>query len=109
MLIFLTLCNSQFLCEIDDFLRLFNVEIVFVWCCFRFFDVVKMPLTCKTDIFSGCYLARYNIMPKGARLMIQRTIWDTASAVLAIKVLVLSEPMPFMAMPNMQAQNRMPM
>ena len=41
--------------------------------------------------------------------MIQRTIWDTASAVLAIKVLVLSEPMPFMAMPNMQAQNRMPM
>ena len=49
------------------------------------------------------------MMPKGARLMIQRTIWDTASAVLAIKVLVLSEPMPFMAMPNMQAQNRMPM
>ena len=49
------------------------------------------------------------MMPKGARLMIQRTIWDTASAVLAIKILVLSEPMPFMAMPNMQAQNRMPM
>ena len=39
----------------------------------------------------------------------ERTIWDTASAVLAIKILVLSEPMPFMAMPNMQAQNRMPM
>jgi len=49
------------------------------------------------------------MMPKGARLMIQRTIWETASAVLARKTLVLSAPMFFMAMPNIQAQNRMPM
>ena len=33
------------------------------------------------------------MMPKGARLMIQRTIWETASAVLARNSLVLSAPM----------------
>ena len=49
------------------------------------------------------------IMPKGARLMIQRTTCDTASAVSARNFLVVSEPMFFMARPNMQAQNRMPM
>ena len=49
------------------------------------------------------------MMPKGARLMIQRTIWETASAVFARNSLVLSAPYFFMARPNRQAQNRMPM
>ena len=49
------------------------------------------------------------MMPKGARLMIQRTIWDTASAVSDRNFRVVTEPMPFMARPNIQAQNRMPM
>ena len=49
------------------------------------------------------------MMPNGARLMIQRTICETASAVLARNSLVVSEPYFFMAKPNMQAQNRMPM
>ena len=49
------------------------------------------------------------MMPNGARLMIQRTILETASAVLERKTLVLSAPIFFMARPNRQAQNRMPM
>ena len=49
------------------------------------------------------------IMPKGARLMTQRTIWETVSAMSAINCLVVSEPMPFIARPNRQAQKRMPM
>ena len=52
--------------------------------------------------------AQSDVIPQ-ARLMIQRTIWETASAVFARKTLVLSAPMFFMAMPNIQAQNRMPM
>ena len=48
------------------------------------------------------------IMPNGARLMIHRTMAEIASAVLAIKFLVVSLPSFFMARPNRQAHIRMP-
>ena len=49
------------------------------------------------------------MMPNGARLMIQRTMVETASAVLAIKSLVVSLPRRFIARPNRQAHIRIPM
>jgi len=49
------------------------------------------------------------MMPKGAMLMTQRTMVETASAVLAIKFLVVSLPRRFIARPNRQAHIRMPM
>ena len=70
----------------------------------------SLPYWVKMDrpLFTTLVYTR-PMMPKGARLMIQRTIWDTASAVLARKTLVLSAPYFFIARPNRQAQNRMPM
>ena len=49
------------------------------------------------------------IMPNGARLIIQRTIVETASAVLARKFLVVSLLRFFIARPNRQAHIRIPM
>ena len=49
------------------------------------------------------------MMPNGARLMIQRTMVETASAVLAIKFFVVSLPRRFIDRPNKQAHIRMPM
>ena len=49
------------------------------------------------------------MMPNGARLMIQRTICETASEVSDRIFLVVSLPMFFMAKPNRQAHIKMPM
>ena len=49
------------------------------------------------------------MMPKGARLMTQRTMLLTASAVSAKKALVVSPASCFMARPNRHAHSKMPM
>ena len=49
------------------------------------------------------------IMPKGARLMTQRTMLETASAVFAKNALVVSLARRFIAKPNRHAHIRMPM
>ena len=49
------------------------------------------------------------MMPNGAKLMIQRTMVDTASAVLLRKTFVESAPSFFIATPKRQPHIRMPM